>query len=133
MSCHLSWKVLDHAKCEVCSGADETTAHIMFGCPFATSFWAALHITMPREMAMTQLCDLRPPSHVPPQYYSTFLLLCCWQLWKRRNNVIFRSQQDTLQTVLRSTREDSRLWGCRLPIDHRHISMSWCSLFESAM
>ncbi|RLN12774.1 hypothetical protein C2845_PM09G11040 [Panicum miliaceum] len=78
-------KVLDNATCEVCSEADETAAHIMFGYPFAVSFWSALNITMPEETTTAQLCELAPASHVPLAYYSTFLLLCCWQPWKRRN------------------------------------------------
>ncbi|RLM65717.1 uncharacterized protein C2845_PM16G00440 [Panicum miliaceum] len=100
-------KVLDNATCEVCSEADETAAHIIFECPFAASFWSALNIAMSRETTTAQLCELAPAPHEPLIYYSTFLLLCCWQLWKRRNNAIFRSQQEPLQMVLRAAREDA--------------------------
>ena len=107
--------MLHDAACEICNGAEETAAHIMFGCSFAASFWAAVNIDLPPDMTPMKLHLLLPPAHIPGKHFHTFLLLCCWQLWKRRNNAIFRQQNDHLGTVLRAAKEEARTWGYRLP------------------
>jgi len=92
-------KVLEDAACEICASADETAAHIMFECEFAKSFWAALHIDLPSLITTAKLSELVPPQHIPAGHFDSFLLLCCWQLWKRRNNAVFRQQLDPLGAV----------------------------------
>ena len=126
-------KVLEDAACEICASADETAAHIMFECEFAKSFWAALHIDLPSLMTTAKLSELVPPQHIPAGHFDSFLLLCCWQLWKRRNNAVFRQQLDPLGAVMRAARDDARSWGSRLPQKDLHIGLSWCSVIESAM
>jgi len=101
-------RALDDATCEICASADETAAHIMFECESAKSFWAALHIDLPLLMTTAMLPTLVPPRHMPAGHFDAFLLLCCWQLGKRRNNAVFRQQLDPLVTVLRGARDDAR-------------------------
>ena len=66
-------------------------------------------------MTTDKLPLLKPPGHIPRKHFRTFLLLCCWQLWKRRNNAVFNQHLDHLGTVLRTAREEARTWGLRLP------------------
>jgi hypothetical protein len=39
--------VVDSTTCKVCSQGDETTEHIISGCPFSVSFWAAIGVDVP--------------------------------------------------------------------------------------
>jgi len=119
--------------CEVCNSGEETAAHIVFHCPFATSFWDTIQVKLPDNMAPSLLPQLQPPALLPCKHFDTFLLLCCWQLWKRRNNVIFRQQQDSLGTILRAAKEEARLWSYRLPQSDLSVGASWCTLFDSVM
>ncbi|OEL15159.1 hypothetical protein BAE44_0023823, partial [Dichanthelium oligosanthes] len=73
------------------------------------------------------------PEHVPAEHYAAFILLCCWQLWNRRNGVIFRNEVSTLRQTLQACREEARLWGCRLPRSAVTVCDSWCTIFFSAM
>ena len=125
--------VLTDAICEVCNSGEETAAHIVFHCPFATSFWDTIQVKLPDNMAPSLLPQLQPPALLPCKHFDTFLLLCCWQLWKRRNNVIFRQQQDSLGTILRAAKEEARLWSYRLPQSDLSVGASWCILFDSVM
>jgi hypothetical protein len=36
------------------------------------------------------------PTHIPRRHFGIFLLLCCWHIWKWRNNVVCRNQRTTL-------------------------------------
>ena len=131
---HLKRKhVVTDAVCEVCNHAEETAAHIIFHCAFAASFWEAIHVELPTNMTPMKLPQLQPPAHIPGKHFDTFLLLCCWQLWKRRNNVIFRQQSDPVGAVLRAAKEEARTWSFRLPHRDLAVGVSWCATFESAM
>ena len=125
--------VLADAVCEVCNCGEETAAHIMFHCAFASTCWEALQIELPANMTPMLLPQLQPPALLSHKHFDAFLLLCCWQLWKRRNNVIFRQQTDSLGTVLRAAKEEARTWSYRLPQRDLAIGNSWCTLFDSAM
>jgi hypothetical protein len=62
-----------------------------------------------------------------------FLALCCWQLWKRRNGVVFRSEALTLQQLLNECKKDANLWRSRLKTTAKPIVDKWCEIFDSAM
>ncbi|RCV43807.1 hypothetical protein SETIT_9G323400v2 [Setaria italica] len=59
-----------------------------------------------------------------------FTFLCCWHLWKHRNGVVFNEQQPCLSNILRSCREDARLWASRLPRADAPVVESWCNLLS---
>jgi hypothetical protein len=70
---------------------------------------------------------------VPKKFFSTFVALCCWQLWKRRNGVIFRSESATLRQVLATCMADAQLWKLRLPKKDAIIAETWVGVFRTAM
>ncbi|XP_066395841.1 uncharacterized protein [Miscanthus floridulus] len=78
--------IVEDSVCEVCNAAEETTAH---GCPHAAQFWNALQIPTDQQWPVQARKGIQAPNHIPRKHFSTFLLLCCWHIWKRRNNIVF--------------------------------------------
>ena len=70
----------------------------------------------------------RPPT-IPPKHFNTMLLLCCWNIWNHRHDVVFRHQQPSLRRLLAACKEAARLWGCRLRQRDRHLVDVWCQMF----
>jgi hypothetical protein len=81
---------LDNDTCEVCGSGVESTAHLIAGCAFSAGFWRRLNIDI-SEDEVASLWTIQPPTHLSAAHYNTFLLLCCWRLWKHRHDVVFRS------------------------------------------
>ncbi|KAG2569425.1 hypothetical protein PVAP13_7NG391420 [Panicum virgatum] len=54
--------------------------------------------------------ELPRPDHIPAPSYHTFLLLCAWQLWKHRHDVVFRNMEPSLLRLMLACKEDARLW-----------------------
>jgi hypothetical protein len=59
--------------------------------------------------------------------------LCCWHIWKRRNNVVFRNDRITLNAALAACRSEAFLWAARLPHKDASIGSTWCSVIVNAM
>jgi len=128
----LAKHIVGDSECEVCRDGTETPDHLILHCQFASQFWSSIGITV-HQASVEQLWLLPRPTGVPAQHYHTFLLLCAWQLWKHRHDVIFRSQDPSLLRLLLSCKEEARLWSCRLPQQDKSVAESWCSIFCSNM
>ncbi|RCV26588.1 hypothetical protein SETIT_5G257800v2 [Setaria italica] len=70
---------------------------------------------------------------VPEEHFTSLVLLCCWQLWKRRNEVVFRGERWMLRQTLKNYKDDAQLWRCRLPRCLADVASKWCQLFSGAM
>jgi hypothetical protein len=57
------------------------------------------------------------------------ILLCCWQIWNHRHDVVFRQLQPSLPRLLHACKEACRLWSCRLRPQDRVYTDFWCNLF----
>lgn len=73
------------------------------------------------------------PASIASSHFDTFVLLCCWHLWKRRNGITFRQESMSLRQTLQACKNEARLWSCRLPCGERNIAAHWCFLFSLAM
>jgi hypothetical protein len=82
---------------------------------------------------LDDLSSFQRPSHIPGKHFSTFFALCCWQLWKRRNGVVFRSESATTRNTLAACSRDVDLWKARLPKKDAAIAQSWLGVFSMAM
>lgn len=58
--------------------------------------------------------------------------LCCWQLWKRRDAVIFRNEIMDVRQMMLSCKREVELWLFRLPIKDRDVADSWGAVFDLA-
>jgi hypothetical protein len=118
-------KFVQDTTCEVCGQAPEDTAHIFLHCGFASSFWGALGVQIAPDHSNVLLSLLRP-STVPAKHYNMFVLLCCWQLWKRRNAVVFRGERSPLAITMLLCRYEAELWRYRLRHEDHQIVVAWC-------
>lgn len=122
---------LDNDTCEVCvTGAVESAAHLIAGCPFSSGFWRHLDIVI-AEDDVANLWSVQPPAQLPAAHFNTFLLLCCWRLWKHRHDVAFRSLSPCYNRLFARCREDAELWACRLPHRDKNVALAWASMFSS--
>ncbi|XP_044344707.1 uncharacterized protein [Triticum aestivum] len=94
------------AGCPICSAPLKTADHLIFTCPFAQQFRASVGAT-PTVSTVKLLHLMSPPGLVPPRTGPAFLLLCCWQLWKHRNAVVFQNMPPSLPRLLQLCREDA--------------------------
>jgi hypothetical protein len=80
-------RVVDNPICEVCNQMPESTDHIIAECEFATEVWLMLGIIFQNGNTgvASAIHETAAPSHIPDKHFPTFVVLCCWQLWKRRN------------------------------------------------
>ena len=103
------------AGCPVCLAELETAAHLMFVCPFAREFWRVVGgVVITAGASVERLFALDVRVAVGDASPDTFILLCCWHLWKHRNGVVFQAMVPSLDRVLSCCREDAVLWRERL-------------------
>jgi hypothetical protein len=113
------------AGCPICLASIETADHLLLGCGFAGSFWAAIGQRFPDHAKASNMYAYPGVPRVPPATSSTFTLLCCWNLWKHRNGVVFREQRASIPLLLKMCRDDARLWRVRLPQERAADVDAW--------
>ncbi|WVZ99078.1 hypothetical protein U9M48_044428 [Paspalum notatum var. saurae] len=113
--------------CVACRDEVETSTHILFQCRFAVQFWSLLHIGTPASSPRALLHLLRRPHDIPALHFNTFALLCCWNIWKKRNKIIFEGVPATMSQFLGSVRAEAALWRHRLKVEDRWVVDVWCS------
>jgi len=126
-------KILPDDTCELCGRRPETVVHLLFFCDFAASFWRALGFDIPADMEAKNIRDLPRPIHIGEMHYDTFILVCCWSLWKRRNGITFRQETMSLRQTLQECKREAKAWSCRLPCTDQSLGDHWCNLFSLAM
>lgn len=123
--------IVDDSCCEICQATEETADHIVAHCPFAQEFWK--HVGGGNLMCIapvTELWNSTLPGSMPAPMESTFLLLCCWELWKHRNAVVFRGEQPSLTRLLSNCRASAEDWSCRIPTKTKPFVTVWTHMFH---
>jgi hypothetical protein len=123
-------RVVDSPNCLVCGAPDESPEHIIFNCPIAVQFWNALGKQAPQNNHTNQLHCIEKLPNCPDEQYSAFISLCCWQLWKRRNGVVFRNEHQSLRNLLLSCKAEAANWKAKMPKKSKKVTESWCILFD---
>jgi hypothetical protein len=126
-------RIVDNTVCDVCHAAEETPAHIIFGCTAARQFWDAVQIQTQADWPIQILQEIARPGHIPSKHFGTFLMLCCWHIWKRRNNTVFRDDRTTLSATLSSRKSEAALWKARLPKKDKEVADACCSILATTM
>jgi hypothetical protein len=97
---------------------------LLWGVPSPPASGTALALIWSKDN-VASLWNVRLPAHIPGARFSTFLLLCCWRLWKHRHHVAFRSFPPCYNRLFVGCREDTGLRACRLPHADRHVALAW--------
>jgi len=100
--------ILGDDTCDLCGTEPETASHLLFHCEFASSFWRSLGYELAPELTVADAHRMPRPESVPANHFDTFTLLCCWQLWKRRNGFVFRGETMGLRQTLHACRSAAR-------------------------
>lgn len=118
----------EDAGCPLCSATLETADHMLFACPFVGDFWRRVGVPI-IGTTMGDLAGLATAAASVVESEVEFALLCCWQLWKHCNAVVFQRQHPSIARVLGCCREDAVLWRGRLLGARRPHVGSWlCAL-----
>ncbi|OEL34100.1 hypothetical protein BAE44_0004882, partial [Dichanthelium oligosanthes] len=78
-------------------------------------------------VTVRRLWELSRAAGIPEQHSSVFTFLCCWQLWKHRNGVVFQSETPCLERILITCKEVAPVWAARLRPAERYVVDSWCN------
>ncbi|KAG0513828.1 hypothetical protein BDA96_10G136900 [Sorghum bicolor] len=101
-----------------------------------TSFWMDAWRGMKRWQTLTRPYYLNscyhPTGGVPPDEFSAFIALVCWQLWKARNTAILRQEFMNANQLLASCTATAEHWRARMKPSKKHIADAWCQFFEMA-
>ncbi|KAF2946340.1 hypothetical protein DAI22_02g285700 [Oryza sativa Japonica Group] len=81
------------------------------------AIWHSYGLDEQQVASLAQLEDLwglpLPDNALTPRVWCTILLAVVWNIWKRRNNKIFISIDETNTLVLRRCANDIELWSNR--------------------
>jgi hypothetical protein len=72
----------------------------------------------------------KPPSSVHPSAAHSLILLYCWEIWKHRNEVIFRHMEPSMDRLMATCKEVGRLWSCRIPRQNTVLISRWDAIFN---
>jgi hypothetical protein len=123
-------KIVQDQHCEACGASEETTDHIILHCPFARDFWNEIGIADTTQIMAREIHEISAISGLPTTQYNTFIALCCWQLWKRRNALVFRNEVLSLRQILQACHSEADAWRPRLPRKQRHVVDSWTNYLQ---
>ncbi|GJM96514.1 hypothetical protein PR202_ga13356 [Eleusine coracana subsp. coracana] len=84
----LTKHIVPDTACELCSTNYEDANHIIFHCVTAAAFWSVLGIDVGATPSVRCLWDLPRPPCIPAAHFISFIHLCCWHIWKHRNELI---------------------------------------------
>jgi hypothetical protein len=96
-------------------------------------FWEAIGFSWSFDQSIGELYQATRPNNIPEDQFGTFIALCCWQLWKRRNGIVFRNEALNLQQVLAACKVEAQLWHLRMPVPSRAVTNLWCHVFNNVM
>lgn len=104
-------------RCQACGEAPETINHVLFGCHVARQVWALSNIPHPRGgfhessifSNLSFLINLKREGNWPSRSSRSWPWLV-WNLWKRRNELIFRGNALTMEGVVKKSEDESEEW-----------------------
>jgi hypothetical protein len=108
----LAKRGLPHSEiCPLCDQAEETISHLLVGCVFARQVWVSIF----QLLGIVQLAPDLFVGHfsgwwrkviraVPKEAckgLNSLIILVAWEIWKHRNDCVFKNSRPSLQVVLR--------------------------------
>lgn len=74
----------------------------MFHCDFVRAFWTAVGVKINASSINSGIHLLPRPSSISTEVFPTYIALCSWHLWKRRNQFAFRRELTPVVCTLRT-------------------------------
>jgi hypothetical protein len=100
--------ILDEAGCEICGNDDEIVDHIISDCSFVQAFWSRIGWE-PSAIATTfELWRNEPPPRMHKKVAHPLILLLCLEIWKHRNEVVFRGLQPSVDRLVAACKDAAR-------------------------
>jgi hypothetical protein len=92
-----SWKLDDGPSCVLCTNQMlETRDHLFFECPFAVACWEFTGIRWDSSELISPRFALARDSFIGPCFME--IAICdAWNIWKERNDLIFKQQNPSLR------------------------------------
>lgn len=125
--------ILASPACLACGANEETTDHLIFQCPMAVLFWETIGLQQVATNRTMNLHCIPKVRSVPDDQYSAFIALCCWQIWKRRNALVFRQENQNLRQLLISCKAAADPWRARMPKKSKKVIDAWSNIFDAAV
>jgi hypothetical protein len=125
--------IVDSPACLICGVDQETLDHLIFQCPIAAQFWSQIRLQSSSNLQCGNWHNIQKIRGIPDEQYSAFVLLCCWQLWKRRNAFVFRDEQITIRQLILLRKVEAKLWRVRMPKKSKKIIDEWTKVLDSVI
>jgi hypothetical protein len=117
--------ILEDATCEICKAAEETADHIFSAWTFAHSFWASIGWNPAGVAKVTEIWNTQTPPRIAKNVRHPLLLFLCWEVWKHRNDVVFRGLPPSIARLTSACKESIHAWSCRIPRKDEALAMNW--------
>lgn len=113
-------------ECVMCTECiHEDIKHLFFICPFAKQCWQFLGIIWHDQLTlMDMITDGGTQFNLP--FFMEVLAIATWNIWKRRNDLIFKNIQPSFGFWRVNFKED---FAHRAKESHREIWQSWIDTF----
>ncbi|PNT69594.1 hypothetical protein BRADI_3g58323v3 [Brachypodium distachyon] len=95
------------------SGGGEPTDHLFLHCRSLHHIWSSLQSIHLDATACSNLAALATERQPPDKAHSTVLLAVLWNIWKRRNALVFNDILEDPHTVIDRCSTDVALWSHR--------------------
>lgn len=116
--------------CVLCNErAEEDLDDLFFNCPFARRCWEKIGIQWNTHLSMfSRLAHTRQQQNVP--FFMEAVIIAAWEIWKIRNDKIFKNGRVQLGTWFSNFRNQCLLQSLRFSDDLRSSFCVWLDAFS---
>ncbi|SPT17523.1 unnamed protein product [Triticum aestivum] len=105
--------IIDSDICPRCARLPEDSSHLFITCPLANRIWQRLGL-LPLTDGILDLWDVTIPPHLSTTAWPSVLLALLWMIWAARNDMVFRTVDQSSVITLRNLISVLDLWSHRL-------------------
>jgi hypothetical protein len=119
-----------NAHCVLCTaGIDEDLDHLFFNCVFSRSCWEKIGIQWNTNLSLhSRISHARQQQNVP--FFMEIVTLAAWEIWKIRNDKIFRNGSAHVNIWFRNFKSQCLLQSLRFKPDLRSGFCFWLDAFS---
>jgi hypothetical protein len=120
----------DEPYCVTCNdGADEDIEHLFFTCSFARNCWEKINIEWNLSLSLhPRIAHARQQQNTP--FFMEIVIVASWEIWKARNDKIFRNRPVHVGTWFSNFKNQCRLQSLRFRDDLRSAFCFWLDAYS---